>query len=597
MLDKQCRNLLHAEWVNQYNGCDSDISTLKRVKVSERTAFESLNGKKIRTRGNIQVLVCQFCLDLLYSLYPNRIVNSETSPLFEHDYASETPKRPKRRRLLDIPDQEVSSEPDIAGMGEEEFQKIVFEVGQRLASSTVIPKQQEHKSAEGLKKLDLETYFKSFDPSLCCLLEGFTSGKKRRDPDLYQKAKVAEYFVHLLHPNTILSLCFMENLLMYNATNSKQAVNLLGDSGPYGHYHAVKDWLSNQSMEPLPYPENDCVAIFDNNQVIGRSWKIKVNNKVQSSVVTTICQIEYPSYSLQRQVNLKPKFWNFDAEKLKRWVRDMPQEVSDVHYKQLYSTLAKNLQIVVSQQKQTENTGMFEDNVDVEVERQRIEETTKVCCNCGHINARSKRICGNERCKTNLKQAELSSADPDGFGTITTKKHMSVDRKMSEVRMTAIDTGCGQYIIQGNLEQHSKPIASQNPDRIPVLSLSDPCFVNPNSYNSARAIFRQIGLQAGIRQYSREGDREWLFVVCDGLPFGLCQQVIKNTYRCKLCPGSSDSFNSKEDFRKHHTSLHLDLEEEEFLEFDWVILRPGNGHFEMNMCKTFVELNWDVFFL
>lgn len=87
---------------------------------------------------------------------------------------------------------------------------------------------------------------------------------------------------------------------MYNATNSKQAVNLLGDSGPYDHYHAVKDWLWNQSMEPLPYPENDCVAKFDNNQVIGRSWKIKVNN-VQSSVVTTICQIEYPSYSLQRR--------------------------------------------------------------------------------------------------------------------------------------------------------------------------------------------------------------------------------------------------------------------------------------------------------
>lgn len=304
MLEKQCRNLLHAEWVNQYNGCDSDISTLKQVKVSERNAFESLNGKKIRIRGNMQVLVCQFCLDLLYSLYPNTIVNSETPPLFEHDYASETPKRPKRRRLLEIPDnidQEVSSEPDIAGMGEGEFQKIVFEVGQRLASSTGIPKQQEHKSAEGLKKLDLETYFKSFDPSLCCLLEGFTSGKKRRDPDLYKKAKVAEYFVHLLHPNTILSLCFMENLLMYNATNSKQAVNLLGDSGPYGHYHAVKDWLSNQSMEPLPYPENDCVAKFDNNQVKGRSWKIKVNNKVQSSVVTTICQIEYPSYSLQRR--------------------------------------------------------------------------------------------------------------------------------------------------------------------------------------------------------------------------------------------------------------------------------------------------------
>lgn len=27
-----------------------------------------------------------------------------------------------------------------------------------------------------------------------------------------------------------------------------------------------------------------------------------------------------------------------------------------------------------------------------------------------------------------------------------------------------------------------------------------------------------------------------------------------------------------------------------------IILRIGNGHFEKNMCKTFVELNWDFFF-
>lgn len=63
--------------------------------------FESLNGKKIR--GNIQVLVCQFCLDLLYSLYPNTTVNSETFPLFEHDYASETPKRRKMKAVAGHP--------------------------------------------------------------------------------------------------------------------------------------------------------------------------------------------------------------------------------------------------------------------------------------------------------------------------------------------------------------------------------------------------------------------------------------------------------------------------------------------------------------
>lgn len=69
---------------------------------------------------------------------------------------------------------------------------------------------------------------------------------------------------------------------------SKHAVNHLGDGGPYGHYHGVKDWLSNQRNLFLIEKMTD--AIFDNNQEI-----------VGSSVVTTICQIEYPSYNLERR--------------------------------------------------------------------------------------------------------------------------------------------------------------------------------------------------------------------------------------------------------------------------------------------------------
>lgn len=74
---------------------------------------------------------------------------------------------------------------------------------------------------------------------------------------------------------------------------------------------------------------------------------------------------------------------------------------------------------------------MNEDNVDVEVERQGIEETTKVCSSHGHISGRSKRTCGNDKCKTNLNQAILSSVDQDGFWTFATRKYFSVDRKMS----------------------------------------------------------------------------------------------------------------------------------------------------------------------
>lgn len=69
---------------------------------------------------------------------------------------------------------------------------------------------------------------------------------------------------------------------------------------------------------------------------------------------------------------------------------------------------------------------------------------------------------------------------------------------------TAIDTGCVVYIIQENCNQQSKPIASRNPETIPVLTLSVPCFVNPN--NSTRTILTQTGVLAGIWQYSKEGD-------------------------------------------------------------------------------------------
>ncbi|XP_062569670.1 uncharacterized protein LOC134231718 [Saccostrea cucullata] len=386
----------------------------------------------------------------------------------------------------------------------------------------------------------------------------------------------------------------MENLLLYNITNSKKAVNLLGDSGPYGCYDTVKEWLCNQSMDPLPFPQNDCVVIFDNNQVIGRSWRVKVNNKVKSSVVTTICQIEFPDQNLQRQIHLKPKFWNVNTNQLVKCVRDIPEEVTDVHYKHLYEALAANLKLVVEQQQCLEANNSYQDPIDLQVTQQRKEEATKVCCQCGHVNLRTKRICG--ACKANLKQAEAASVDPDGLGTYTARCR-ATERKMKEVRMTASKTDDGQYIIrQATTSNDHCQSNSKHPDTSPLLTLSDPCFVNPNSYNSARTILRQIGVQGGIKQYSKEGDREWLFVVCDGLPFGLCKQVINNTYRCQHCTDSTEYFNSREEFCEHHQEAHPDKTEKGFLEFEWVVLRPGNGHFEMNMCKTFVELNWDVFF-
>lgn len=113
------------------------------------------------------------------------------------------------------------------------------------------------------------------------------------------------------------------------------------------------------------------------------------------------------------------------------------------------------------------------------------------------------------------------------------------------IYITAIDTGCVVYIIQENCNQHSKPIASRNPETIPVLTLSVPCFVNPNPYNSTRTILTQIGVLAGIRQYSKEGDIMAVRSLWWTTFVRLCHHVVKNTYRYNLCLNSSVSTLNK----------------------------------------------------
>lgn len=72
---------------------------------------------------------------------------------------------------------------------------------------------------------------------------------------------------------------------------------------------------------------------------------------------------------------------------------------------------------------------------------------------------------------------------------------------------------------------------------------------------------------------------------------------MKNIYRCKLCLGLIELFVFKEILKKYYIVIYESEEVCGFFEFDWVVLRLGNGYYEMNMCKIFIEVNWDVFFL
>jgi len=50
-----------------------------------------------------------------------------------------------------------------------------------------------------------------------------------------------------------------------------------------------------------------------------------------------------------------------------------------------------------------------------------------------------------------------------------------------------------------------------------------------------------------------------------------------------------------EDMKAHRDQAHSSEDHFTFFrEFDWVHLKVGDGHYEMNLMKSFMELNWDV---
>ena len=97
-------------------------------------------------------------------------------------------------------------------------------------------------------------------------------------------------------------------------------------------------------------------------------------------------------------------------------------------------------------------------------------------------------------------------------------------------------------------------VQSLHPGRKPFISVSSPCFQNPNSYDRLKSVLNHIQDVGNLNDDEQNVEqRNWLSVVCDGLPYTMVQKLINRD-------------PSK---------------------YGWLLLRPGGGHIEMNMVRAF----------
>ena len=95
----------------------------------------------------------------------------------------------------------------------------------------------------------------------------------------------------------------VNNIMQCQATESRMCINLYGKTVPAGSYKTVSNWLVSQSTKELDFPQSDCMVAFDNDQVVGKSWRVSIDNKVKSSCVTSICAVAIDTGSCNFQMN------------------------------------------------------------------------------------------------------------------------------------------------------------------------------------------------------------------------------------------------------------------------------------------------------
>ena len=453
----------------------------------------------------------------------------------------------------------------------------LFEEEQNSVNKDIEHIQDRFSSISNLNELDVQEYLKEQNPFLMQTLLQVTQASI--DKDFYRLAVLLESIYKLRNANFIGPVSTLQNLVLLSITNSKSAVDICGSSGAGGKYTTLCKWLGNIPSEPKNVPKGDILFAFDNEQVIGKTWNIKPNNKIKTSIITTVAAFELQTEKqLQSDFELHPSSW-FTQKR----VSDVVDKVL-LEEDELYNTFKKEhfnqFRLFVNaaiQQILDESTDTDKDIIDKMVADCKQKRELKTCPACETFFPKTKRKCPH--CKIDL--TKLPDSTPN-TNTDNSPEHVEISPLFKQKSMKKDKEGDNFRF------EHVKHFHQEGQKPVFVM---DPVFVNPNSVENLKLVLRHLGTLAGIKRYGGD-ERDWVIICCDGLPYTMVRRMIEEYFTCAIC---SKGFLGNEAFDLHKKE-HPDIEDVKFVrEFDWIILKMGDGHYEMNLMKAFVELNWDIF--
>ncbi|XP_070548038.1 uncharacterized protein [Ptychodera flava] len=415
---------------------------------------------------------------------------------------------------------------------------------------------------------------------------------------MYAKVKAVEALYHVNSMNSVSPFAFSESVVGYSVSNSRAVVNLYNHAQPACSYTRMKTWLQEQATADPVFPQGDVHVAIDNDQIVGKTYRVKENSKVNVSVLTSVCYAQLdPEGKLQEDPALKPYNW-FKYEGFSEKVQQIRNNtnvwlatLSDIHYQQLYIHIESRLKKVVNEQIVCDT--QITDSIDKAVSLANKCKTQRQCQKCHTWMAKSKRICVNPECKVNFKLSEEKGKNISTFSLKSQRESKPTEYKVSFKQIECSHKFIPTYenLSDNTCDKRYANVSSKHPSQPPVAGVLDPVFVNPNSYESVKQVLHHVGKISGIKRYD-SGTKEWISIYMDGLPYMLAHKLIRESYICPVCNLSVLGSNEFED---HCEEVHSNRNLIGSLEFDWVNLRIGPGHMEMNMIKSYFELNWETF--
>eukprot|EP00117_Sycon_ciliatum_P002321 scpid36361/ scgid7600/ len=409
--------------------------------------------------------------------------------------------------------------------------------------------------------------------------------------------------------------------VVYAITQSKTTVEIIGHLGPGASYSLVKEWLAGLGGTPLQIPDGFVTVGFDNEQRQLKSYLARGPNRSSFEVLTNVVYALHSAEEHQNKDAFHFRHWKFpSAEEIIQTMDSAPKsplESESTLFPYLLSYIEGRICGLLNERSQAADP--------VEAYQSAIENAQRylVCPKCATQVEKRLHLCPNENCRVNVRQAIQTASGQSRVSTECIRIPKVPRQSGAEFVYSA---GVGSEGVSMSRTRETPLTASLPPVTPATIGLLDPVFVNPNSYEAVKVLLRELGTCAGVKQcVGSDGQRHWLSVVCDGLPYSLmrnimhqaCESARKQAYHeagiydvhsmqrdalKDVCKDRGLSTQGTVAVLKERVAsvVKADLESGKLTapasipsgEFDWVVCTSGGLHWEMNVIQCIVKSLW-----